>query len=128
MKRWTVGVTAVVLVAPAIAGLAVAPIRPAAPPAYACASVGAPVRVGDPYRGVALNFHEEPAVMLVPSTKVYYVRDRECDLYRFGRFWYYLEDGLWYRARAWQGPFIHLHSSSVPRSVRTVPLNYRRHW
>lgn len=86
------------------------------------------VRVGDPYRGATLDFHEEPAVVLVPETKVYYVRDRECDLYRFGRYWYFVEDERWYRARTWQGPFLHLNATSVPRSVRTVPLNYRRHW
>lgn len=91
-------------------------------------ATGAPIRVGEPYRGTALDLHEEPAMSLVPATKVYYVRDRECDLYRFGRFWYFLDDDLWFRSRSWQGPFIHLQASSVPRSVRTVPLNYRRHW
>ncbi len=96
--------------------------------ALADANADARVRVGDPYRGAALDFHDEPAVSLVPTTKVYYVRDRECDLYRYGRYWYYLETGQWYRARSWQGPFIHLNATSVPRSVRTVPLNYRRHW
>ena len=99
-------------------------------PARACAetAVSARVRIGDPYRGATLDFHEEPAVSLVPSTMVYYVRDRECDLYRYGRYWYFVENGRWYRARSWQGPFLHLHATSVPRSVRTVPLNYRRHW
>jgi len=67
-------------------------------------------------------------VSLVPSTKVYYARDQECDLYRYGLYWYFLEDGLWYRARTWRGPFLHLQFTSVPRSVRNVPLNYRRHW
>jgi hypothetical protein len=98
-------------------------------PAQASAASGSGrVRVGDPYRGASLQFHEEPAVSLIPTTKVYYVRDHECDLYRYGRYWYFVEGGRWYRARAWQGPFIHLKATSVPRSVRTVPLNYRRHW
>lgn len=86
------------------------------------------VRVGDPYRGASLDFNEEPAVVLVPTTKVYYVRDHECDLYRFGRYWYFVENERWYRSRTWQGPFLHLNATSVPKSVRTVPLNYRRHW
>jgi len=86
------------------------------------------IRIGDPYRGAALDFQEEPAVILVPSTMVYYVRDRDCDLYRYGRYWYFLDGDYWYRARSWQGPFLHLQESSVPRSIRTVPLNYRRHW
>jgi hypothetical protein len=107
---------------------AVAVLGAAAPRVGAATHAGATIRVGDPYRGVALDFQEEPTVSLVPTTKVYYVRDRECDLYRYGLYWYLLEDGLWFRARSWQGPFLHLQSTSVPRSVRTVPLNYRRHW
>ena len=111
-----------------IAVLAVAALCAVAPLALAGESPRSPIRVGDPYRGATLDFHEEPAVELIPSTMVYYVRSRECDLYRYGRYWYFLEDDLWFRARSWQGPFLRLQSSSVPRSVRTVPLNYRRHW
>jgi len=91
-------------------------------------NMDARVRVGDPYQGASLEFNEEPAVVLVPTTKVYYVRDHECDLYRFGRYWYFVENERWYRSRTWQGPFLHLNATSVPKSVRTVPLNYRRHW
>jgi hypothetical protein len=112
----------------AIALLAVAALCAAGPQSGAAKRGGVTIRVGDPYPGAALDFQEEPAVSLVPSTKVYYVRDRECDLYRYGLYWYFLEDSLWFRARTWQGPFLHLQSASVPRSVRTVPLNYRRHW
>jgi len=115
-------------VALAIALLAVAALCTAAPQSGANKRAGVTIRVGDPYPGAALDFQEEPAVSLVPSTKVYYVRDRECDLYRYGLYWYFLDDSLWFRARTWQGPFLHLQSASVPRSVRTVPLNYRRHW
>jgi hypothetical protein len=112
----------------AIALAALAALCLAALPALSGAIPGPPIRVGDPYRGATLDFHEEPAVELIPSTMVYYVRNRECDLYRYGRYWYFMEGGLWFRARSWQGPFLRLQSTSVPRSVRTVPLNYRRHW
>ena len=110
-----------------IAAVALAMLCATAPPSSSGTRVGT-VHIGDPYRGATLDFPEEPAVQLVPSTMVYYVRDRDCDLYRYGRYWYFLEDGYWYRARSWQGPFLHLQESSVPRSIRTVPLNYRRHW
>jgi hypothetical protein len=111
-----------------IALLAATAVCAAAPQSGGSKRAGVTIRVGEPYPGAALDFQEEPAVSLVPDTKVYYVRDRECDLYRYGLYWYFLEDSLWFRARNWQGPFLHLQSSSVPRSVRTVPLNYRRHW
>jgi hypothetical protein len=110
------------------AAMALAALCLTAPPAFAGAMPGPPIRVGDPYRGATLDFHEEPAVELIPTTMVYTIRNRECDLYRYGRFWYFMEDGLWFRARSWQGPFLRLQSTSVPRSVRTVPLNSRRHW
>ena len=118
MERWPIRTAVLALIA----------LFSVAPPALADVRTETRIRVGDPYRGVALDFHDEPAVALIPATKVYYVRDRQCDLYRYGRFWYFAENGRWFRARSWQGPFIHLHSSSVPRSVRNVPLNYRRQW
>ena len=108
--------------------LAAAVICAAASLAEAATQGSTRIRIGDPYGGAALDFQEEPVVSLVPTTKVYYVRDRECDLYRYGLYWYFLDDDLWFRARSWRGPFLHLQSTSVPRSVRTVPLNYRRHW
>jgi len=91
-------------------------------------SVDLRISVGDRYDGSTLGFTREPEVVLVPATKVYYVRDRDCDLYRYGRYWYFVEDGFWYRSTTWRGPFVHIRSASVPRSVWGVPVKYRRHW
>ena len=97
-------------------------------PAKAGTSVGVNIRVGDPYRGGSITFRSEPDVILVPATKVYYVDDYDCDMYRYGRFWYFVEEGRWYRAKRYSGPFYYIHSTSVPRSVRTIPPRYRRNW
>lgn len=94
----------------------------------AAASVDVQISVGERYNGATLSFRSEPQVVLVPDTKVYYVRDRDADLYRYGRYWYFVEDGYWYRASSWRGPFVHVRVASVPRSVVTVPVKYRRHW
>ena len=96
--------------------------------ANAATSVDVRVSVGDPYHGATLSFSNEPQVVLVPDTKVYYARDRDCDLYRYGRYWYFVEDGFWYRSATWRGPFRHVRDGSVPRSVVSVPVRYRRHW
>ncbi len=112
----------------AVAALAVAALVGQVTPAKAATSVGVHIQIGDPYRGASIVFHDEPDVVLVPATKVYYVRDYDHDMYRYGRYWYFIEDGYWYRARSWRGPFIHIGISSVPRSIRTVPVSYRRHW
>jgi hypothetical protein len=118
MKRMTYG----------IAALAVTACLAAAQPVQAGTSVGVHIQIGDPYRGGSLVFHKEPDVVVVPQSRVYYVRDYNYDLYRYGSYWYFIDDGYWYRARSYRGPFVHISSSSVPRSVRYVPVKYRRHW
>jgi hypothetical protein len=96
--------------------------------AQAGTSVDLRVSVGDRYEGATIAFRSEPRVVLVPDTKVYYVRDHDCDLYRYGRYWYFVEGDRWYRAASWRGPFYHVRYTSVPRSVIGVPVKYRRHW
>lgn len=91
-------------------------------------SVGVSINIGDPYRGAALHFRSEPDVVLVPDTRVYYVRDYDYDVYRYGSYWYFIDDGRWFRARSYRGPFVYIHASSVPRSIVMVPTRYRRHW
>ena len=118
MKRWIL----------ALSAIAVAALGVVTTPAQAGTSVGVSIQVGDAYRGGSLVFQSEPDVVVVPATKVYYVRDYDSDLYRYGRYWYFVEGGYWYRARSWRGPFVHVHVNSVPRSVRTIPVNYRRNW
>ncbi len=86
------------------------------------------LRIGDPYRGPRLVFESEPDVVVVPGSRVYYVRDYDYDLYRYGSYWYYCYDGGWYRARRYNGPFTYVGYRSVPRAVTYVPARYRRHW
>src|SRR5258706_3552571 len=99
-------------------------------PASSMAStrVGVSINIGDPYRGAALPFRSEPDVVLVPETRVYYVRNYDYDVYRYGSYWYFIDDGRWYRARSYRGPFLCVHETSVPRSIERVPVRYRRHW
>jgi hypothetical protein len=96
--------------------------------ANAATSVDVRVSVGDRYHGTTLSFRNEPDVVLVPRSNVYYVQNEDCDLYRYGHYWYFVEDGFWYRSASWRGPFIHIRTLSVPRSVVYVPVKYRRHW
>ena len=117
MKRSLYAIAAAALIATAFTATA-----------HAATSVDVRVSVGDRYHGATLAFRNEPEVVLVPDTKVYYVENEDCDLYRYGRFWYFVEDGLWYRSTTWRGPFLHVRMESVPRSVVMVPVRYRRHW
>jgi hypothetical protein len=92
------------------------------------ADISINLRVGDPYRGPRLVFQSEPTVVLVPGSRVYYVRDYDYDVYRYGSYWYYNYDGGWYRARRYGGPYAYIGYQSVPHSVAYVPVKYRRHW
>jgi hypothetical protein len=108
-------------------GVAVALTAPASK-AIAGADISINLRVGDPYRGPRLVFEREPDIVVVPGTRVYYVRDYDYDIYRYGSYWYYNYDGNWYRARRYSGPFVFIGYNAVPRSVAYVPVRYRRHW
>ncbi|HTM00908.1 MAG TPA: hypothetical protein VL503_07275 [Candidatus Omnitrophota bacterium] len=113
------------MIAAALASLAFV----SAPSSSQAASVGISVRIGDPYRGAALHFRSEPDYVVVPGTQVYYVDDYyDRDLYRYGSWYYMVDDGYWYRARSYRGPFIRIDFRSVPRQFAYVPTHYRRHW
>lgn len=111
-----------------IAGLGMALALAAPAPKASATDVSVNLRVGDPYRGPRLVFRDEPDVVVVPGSRVYYVRDHDYDLYRYGSYWYYNYDGGWYRSRRYNGPFVYVGSRSVPRAVAYVPVKYRKHW
>ncbi|HXF58418.1 MAG TPA: hypothetical protein VN539_01180, partial [Candidatus Saccharimonadales bacterium] len=50
------------------------------------------------------------------------------DLYCYGDDWYYCDDGTWYTANSYNGPFFEIGFTSVPYQIRSVPVRYRRHW
>jgi hypothetical protein len=85
------------------------------------------VKVGERYRG-SVAFTTEPQAVLIPDTRVYYVSDMDADVYRYGDAWYIAENGAWYRASTWGGPFVRVKTNTVPRTIRTIPAAYRIHW
>jgi hypothetical protein len=101
----------------------VAPVR------HATAKTGLSIslRIGDRYRGPVL-FRDEPTVTPVGRSGVYYVRDADQDVYRYGNTWYLNYNGDWYRAGSYRGPWIFVGYQSVPRQVYSVPTTYRRTW
>ena len=87
------------------------------------------LRIGDRYNGPELGFYSEPRVVSVPGTRgVYYVRDSDNDIYRYGNSWYMNFNGDWYRAGSYNGPWLFVGYRSVPRDVYSVPTGYRRTW
>ena len=68
-------------------------------------------------------FQSQPDIVVVPGSTVYVVEDPECDydMFRYGGFWFVYDDGYWYRARAYRGPFTVVDVRYVPRQVLTLP-------
>lgn len=87
---------------------------------------------GNVYRGSG-SFHvglnNEPSMAIIPGTRVFYLRDEsDVDLYRYGNNWYMVDNGTWYRAGSWSGPFYRVTMSSVPGAVLEIPSGYRKTW
>ena len=95
-------------------------------PARAEVSADINIRLGSRPAPVVV-FDEEPEVVLVPRSRVYYVEHRGYDLYRYGRYWYINDSGYWFRAASYRGPFVGIELRHVPRSITVVPARYRRH-
>jgi len=72
-------------------------------------------------------FEREPDVVLVPSSRVYYVGGLDYDLFRYGQYWYINDGGYWYRARNYRGPFGQIRYDTVPRQIVVVPERYHHH-
>jgi hypothetical protein len=118
-----------------IAALASLALAAAPNPAQARTSVGISVNIGDPYRGASFRFRSAPDLVLIPATRVYYVDNYDdyygCDVYRYGSWWYLVDDGYWYRSRNYAGPFYAVDYDYVPSvffSFYDVPTRYHSHW
>jgi hypothetical protein len=87
------------------------------------------LRVGDPYNGSELTFSTAPRMTLIPDTRVYAIQNQpDANLYRYGNTWYYVEDGAWYRASSWRGPFLYVRTSMVPQIILSLPSEYQTTW
>ena len=72
---------------------------------------------------------EEPSLLLVPGSTVYVVNDRRVgyDSFRYGTYWYVYNDGYWYRARGYRGPFGVIETRYVPAAIIRVPAKHWKH-
>jgi len=98
----------------------------------------APAHAQDVHANVRLNtggshiyYDNEPNVVLVPGTRVYYSPYGNDDVYRYRNSWYVNRGGMWYRANSYRGPYY--VTRHVPYQIMNVPSDwrdqYRRdHW
>ena len=75
-----------------------------------------------------VRYWREPSMIVVPDSRVYVVRDDPgYDMFRFNGFYYVQENGYWYRARNYRGPFQVIDVRWVPRPIFNVPSSNWRH-
>ncbi len=90
--------------------------------------------VGDARAGVSVNINlgpppivvaAPPEVVMVPESRVYFVPDIDIDVFFYAGYWWSPRGNRWYRARAYDGPWVHMAPSGVPRAVVYMPRDYR---
>jgi len=75
------------------------------------------------------TFTSKPKMNYIPNTDVYYERKASgYDRYRYANTWYVVDDGSWYRASSWQGPYELIDPNEVPDEVANIPEGFRRYW
>ena len=96
--------------------------------AFAGTNVSWSVTVGNAPPPPAIEFRHEPRLVVVPGSTVYVLDDAcDYDVFRYGVFWYVFDDGYWYRARTYRGPFVVVSARYVPAAMSNVPAKYWRH-
>ena len=76
-----------------------------------------------------LVFYERPAYLATYSGGVYVVDagDYDCDMFRYGSYWYVYTGSYWYRAHDYSGPYAAVSVQSVPERIFQVPEPQWRH-
>ena len=91
------------------------------PPGNALAEVNLNININSPPVIVA----EPVSVALIPGSGVYFVVDAGPDLFFHAGFWWSPRGDRWYRADAYNGPWIVVKQHIVPVQVVRVPGDYR---
>jgi len=85
------------------------------------AQVSVNINLGPPPIVVA----EPPVVVMVPQSRVYFVPDPHVDIFFYGGYWWSPRGEVWYRAKAYNGPWGVITQTRVPRAVVYMPRDYR---
>ncbi len=79
---------------------------------------------------ISVNFGwGPPPLVVVPGTPVYYVDEDDFpyDCFYYGGYYYLWDDGFWYRAHSYRGPFVGIDVDFVPQPIFGVPRGYWHH-
>jgi hypothetical protein len=68
---------------------------------------------------------EPPEIVMVPGAQVYFVPDPQIDIFFYAGYWWSPRGTRWYRAPAYNGPWVHIIPAAVPSAVVYMPRDYR---
>lgn len=88
----------------------------------AVAEVNVNIRIGPPAVVVA----GPPEMIVVPHTMVYFAPDVEGGLLFHAGFWWAPNQGRWFRAKGYNGPWVIVEQRHVPVEIVRLPRDYRR--
>lgn len=90
-------------------------------PTPARSEVNVNVNIGPPPVVVA----GPPEVIVIPHSMVYFAPDASAELLFFGGFWWTPHRGHWFRAVAYDGPWVLVEPRRVPVEIVRLPRDYR---
>jgi hypothetical protein len=64
---------------------------------------------------------DDPELVIIPGTYVYYVSNIDHDLFFYGGYWWRPWQNTWYRAEVHSGPWIVIEQRYVPEPVWRLP-------
>lgn len=73
----------------------------------------------------AYTFSSPPRVAVIPGTYAYSVADINADILFYRGYWFRPYGGRWYRSVSYNGPWVHIGTTLVPRVLVNLPPHYR---
>lgn len=90
--------------------------------APAVAGVNVNIQIGPPAVVVAAP----PEMIVIPHTMVYFAPEVEGGLLFHAGFWWAPNNGRWFRAKGYKGPWVIVEQRHVPVEIVRLPRDYRR--
>lgn len=92
--------------------------------ASAGVNVGIGINLGPP----PIVVPAPPEVVMVPSSRVYFVPGVDFDVFFYNGYWWSPRGDRWYRSRAYDGPWRIIDHRYIPGPVYRVPHDYRHRY
>jgi hypothetical protein len=93
---------------------------------------GVNINIGTPDLNISIGtpppvvVHAPPPMVVIPGTYVYMAPDVSVDILFYRGHWYRPHGGHWFSSASYNGPWVHVVPSRVPRAVLELPPGYRR--